>query len=366
VTTLAYLIGAGSLSIGVERAGFKLCKVFETEAYNTNAKGGWNANRPDLIPEVLELDHTSHKFCLYRDWGLDLIHGNPMCGGVSSMTRSRISSPTNSGMRKWVRMVVKAEPRSILMENGFQLGMPRMWSLLSDLTSILQNHGYEWWIWKHYAFQVGTPQVRRRMWLCATKEKIKRPELIDTSELDHLTKEDAPTLPWIEDLIGIPPSKTQGVVTNRYGQTVTGHHYGTWTDYVINTLNASIPEGRWYLQNGFVGPKHVQKQIKKGQEPDQSPIWENCPGEWNGCMSMFKPSVIRLFSCAPALIGKYKYVHPIDDRVLTHREMCRLMGFPDDWEFSDYNPNFIAQGVPVNNSRWAADRLKWVIGMEDR
>ena len=52
----------------------------------------------------------------------------------------------------------------------------------------------------------------------------------------------------------------------------------------------------------------------------------------------------------PTIIGHSRYVHPTENRLLTVREHARLMGYPDDYEFSGGTSNQynqIGESVPV-------------------
>jgi site-specific DNA-cytosine methylase len=57
------------------------------------------------------------------------------------------------------------------------------------------------------------------------------------------------------------------------------------------------------------------------------------------------------------VLSEFNLAHPTLNRLLTMREMARLMGYPDDWVFHVLHPRLVAQGVPVANARWAASRL---------
>src|SRR5215831_12044045 len=154
LNAVGYLVGAGSMTLGIEAAGFKIREIFETSGYSKNARS-WDLNRPELRHGVLELDHRSPHF--KERQGLDLIFGNPPCGGVSNMTQGGVNNKTNVCMRHWLRMVVQGRPRMILMESGYQLDTPRYEKLLKDLTNVLDAHDYWWWTWQFFSYQVGTP-----------------------------------------------------------------------------------------------------------------------------------------------------------------------------------------------------------------
>jgi DNA (cytosine-5)-methyltransferase 1 len=367
LSVVMYLVGSGSLTLGVEAAGFNVEYIYETPGYAKNART-WQLNRPDVPIDVLELDAQNDTFKHHR--GLDLICGNPPCGGVSAMTCSRINSPTNECMRKWVRMVVRARPRMILMENGYQLATKRMSSLLGDLTSVLETCGYCWWTWMFYSYQVGTPQIRRRMFLCASLD---RPRRHDLFELDDLpppgVKSSCPCGPFLEDLIGVKPSPEPVIVNGK----VIAQHYYDRADGRYEEINRLIGlhrdkiSSKTLISTGLL--ERVRKRADEGHELSlkmlpayESKHWPNMPKQFDG-MSMSRPQVIYLDRAAPAMIGFYKFVHPVDDRLLTMREMARLMGYPDWWQFHQLKPHLLAQGVPVANAKWSAERLKQVIDL---
>lgn len=369
MNALGYLIGAGSMSLGIEQAGFTVREIWETPGYGKNAQT-WALNRPDLPVNLLDLDWQSEHFARYRGVGLDLIYGNPPCGGLSAMTCSRIESPTNNCMRQWIRMVAQAQPRMILMENAFQLATDRIKPLLDDLTSVLDQWGYWWWTWLFYSYQIGTPQIRRRMFLCATQQEPKNSQYLTLHDLpDQRLKTNTPCGPYLADLVGVAPT-TEWALTQS-GNYVAQHTYDKPELYAER--NKVIQENYEQIQKRVKTSKDLEiAQAKYDADPDnrdnqkrlkkaQDLLWPDAP-KWFGGMSMHRPSVIKWESAAPAIIGFFKFVHPIDHRLLTMREMARLMGYPDKWNFHELNPSLIAQGIPVNSARWAADRMLRALG----
>jgi DNA (cytosine-5)-methyltransferase 1 len=365
--SLAYLIGAGSMSLGVERAGFQLEHLYETPGYGKNAQT-WTLNRPEVPVNILELDHTSTFFRQHQ--GLDLIYGNPPCGGLSSMTCSRMESPTNLCMRQWIRMVVQAKPRMILMENAYQLATERVKPLLQDLTDVLDSHDYYWWTWMFYSYQVGTPQIRRRMFLCATLDRPRRSDLFGLDDLPRAgDKTRCPCGVFLDDLIGVRPS-SQDVINTR-GEAITQHGYDRMDYYT--ELNRLVGVHRQRLSEPHVAMRLLEKTRLKAAEGNPLSIsqlpnyekwaWPDMPKQFDG-MSMTRPQIIHFDRAAPAMVGFFKFVHPLDDRVLTMREMARLMGYPDSWQFHKLRPHLLAQGVPANSTMWATKRMLAVIGQD--
>ncbi len=365
---LGYLIGSGSMSLGIEAAGFNLREIWETPGYAKNAKT-WNINRPHMPVNVLDLDHNNHTHFWNRlgGMGIDMIYGNPPCGGLSAMTCSRVDSPTNTCMRQWIRMVAPAGARMILMENAYQLATDRVGPLLKDLTTVLEHYGYHWWTWMFHSYQINCPQIRRRMFLCATKDPPVRQNMISLHDLPQGRKELCPVGPWLNDFVGVDPVPN-GMAITRSGNAVSQHEYGRWKGDEWN----SIIRNNWErIAGGYSTYKDLMRDYNKaatgdrvalkGYERGLKKYWPEAPKDFNGLIC-HRPHVLDWNSASHAIIGWFKYVQPFDRRLLTMREIARLMGYPDHWQFHEINPYIVAQGIPVINAYWAADRMLKVIG----
>lgn len=358
---IAYLVGAGSMSLGIEQAGFNIREVWETPDYAQNART-WTLNRPSTPARVLELDHQSDHFV---DRQVDLIYGNPPCGGVSSMGTATCENPTNACMRHWIRMVVKGKPRFIIMESGWQLDSERFARLLRDLTNVLDEHGYWWWTWRFFSYQVGTPQRRRRMFLCASLEEPKNDELLDLADLQGVRPETC--RPYLELLKGVEPSPEPVVANN--GQRAYQH----WWIERTRKGNPYLAGRRQMFRDGYVTPKQLETWRRMAEkdpgkhgrayEANKAKLWADCPPELNFSQFFTRLLVLDYDTYAPTMIAVDRFVHPEEDRVLTLREMALLMGYPLDWQFHQLRTHFAIQGVPVGNGRWVADRLLKVVGM---
>lgn len=359
MNAVGYLIGAGSMSIGVEQAGFTIDTVFETPGYSKNAVS-WDLNRPDNKHRVLDFDIES---AIPDSRGADLIFGNPPCGGMSNITGCHVDSETNNCMIKWMQMAINTRPRMILMENAYQIATKSGTPLREQLFRMLQDKGYKFWTWLFYSWQVGCPQNRRRMFVCATLDDIRNPDILTLEDLpqsdQHIT-----CMNWLWDLEDVAPSKEP--VQSTLGHYVTHHSYdNTGTLVTEYLMKASQTEFRRATNVNFMTPRQAEKWMS-GTEKEKADYerrlreglyWEDCPKVFQGMQQFRRPNQAPLFGAVPTVLSDFRIVHPTRQRLITMREQARLMGYPDTWEFHKCAANLTAQGVPAMNSRWAAERL---------
>ena len=71
---------------------------------------------------------------------------------------------------------------------------------------------------------------------------------------------------------------------------------------------------------------------------------------------------------APTVMGKSKFIHPEDDRMLTPRENARLMTFPDEHLFYGSNESIydqIGEAVPPLIAKLIGDKIKKLLEKSD-
>ena len=131
-TVLDLFCGAGGLSLGLRRAGFRIIAAYDNwqPAIETYA-----ANFDDPI-ERIDITEDSH---LPK---ADLIVGGPPCQGFSSAGMRRDEDARNTLVRVFARLVAAAKPRAFLFENveGFLTGSRGRF--IFDLLEPLIEAGY--------------------------------------------------------------------------------------------------------------------------------------------------------------------------------------------------------------------------------
>ncbi|MHA1213875.1 MAG: DNA cytosine methyltransferase [Candidatus Hodarchaeales archaeon] len=69
---------------------------------------------------------------------------------------------------------------------------------------------------------------------------------------------------------------------------------------------------------------------------------------------------LRLDEPSPTVMGKSRFIHPIEPRLCTVREHARLMGYPDSAQFSgpiEWKYNQVGESVPPPLSKYIAENL---------
>lgn len=249
----------------------------------------------------------------------DLVVGGPPCQGFSLLNKKRKTDARRALWEPYMDIVARSEARMFVMENVPDL-------LKSDEFQAIAEHaeglGFTLKAAKLNAADYGTPQVRRRAIVVGFKHHLLE-DVPFPPPPTHQKPAPAMTLPpWpvVEEAIGnlAPPVGT----ALRTCDPPYDLHFGRNPTDLSRKRYALIPEGgnRFDLQR---------------LAPEITPqCWLNKP---TGGTDLFgrlwrnRPSVtIRTEFFKPE---KGRYLHPTQNRPITHREAARLMGFPDDFRF---------------------------------
>ncbi len=118
LTAIDIFAGAGSLTVGLKRAGFRVVAAVKLESH---AFATYKANHPEVkfLKEnitavsgdvLLELAETNR---------IDLLVGCPPCQGFTSLTAKykEKEDPRNEPVLEIARLVEEVRPQAIMMEN---------------------------------------------------------------------------------------------------------------------------------------------------------------------------------------------------------------------------------------------------------
>lgn len=165
--------GAGGLSMGFEWAGHELVAAVDNDAASltTLARNGIPSERlvnTDLSdPRALEAALTALREAACG--GLDLLIGGPPCQGFSTAGKNRMDDPRNRLVHAFLRAAERLRPGRVLMENVPALMYRRRRPVIDAIIQRLNSLGYDVAIAVLHAEGYGVPQMRRRLFISASR-----------------------------------------------------------------------------------------------------------------------------------------------------------------------------------------------------
>lgn len=256
----------------------------------------------------------------------DIVVGGPPCQGFSNLGAKRDDDERNELWDRYVDTLTRVKPKVFVLENVDRFRKTHQFeAFCSELSDGNRLEEYEIDFDVLKASQFGSYQLRKRVIVIGTRKGIPKVELPAPKfleEKDWPKVKDALSgvderIP--QDRVDLPKDRTLEV----FGEVVPGpytasqlHITRSYTELSKQRF-ASIPEGG----NRFDLPEHLK-----------APCWKkhsSGSGDVMGRLRWGKHSVtIRTEFFKPE---KGRYLHPSEDRAISHHEAARLQGFPDDF-----------------------------------
>jgi len=165
-TAIDLFSGAGGLTLGLKRAGFKV--LVGVELHKEIAKT-YKANHPDVKLLTKNVKYVSANK-IFESAGrkeIDLVAGCPPCQGFSQLTAKwKKRDPRNRLVLEMGRIVCKIKPRMVMMENVPGITTKGK-SILGEFVTRLEKLGYIVTMDVLQMADYGVPQSRRRFVLLA-------------------------------------------------------------------------------------------------------------------------------------------------------------------------------------------------------
>ncbi|VVB57468.1 Modification methylase MthTI [uncultured archaeon] len=300
-TAIDLFSGAGGLTLGLKKAGFRVLAAVEIEPLAVET---YRMNHPEVKVFSKNIRWLTCKRVMQelniKPGELDLLAGCPPCQGFSTVrTRNKKSSvfdPRNELIFEFMRFVKRLRPKTVMLENvpglakderfhHFCAKLERMKYLMNP--AVLDASKY------------GVPQRRERLIMIAAKGK-----------KIELGAEDNKILTVKDALRDIDETMNQDPLHNKTEK----------RDPHIMELIRFVPKN---------GGSRLDLPEKYHLE---------CHKKTNG----FKDVYGRMSwdKVAPTITGvcnnpsKGRFLHPTEDRAITLREAALLQGFPQDYKFS--------------------------------
>lgn len=323
LTAADLFAGAGGLSVGLLRAGFKVISAVERDP---QAADTYQANHPET--KLIRADVTgvsADDLLTDRRRRLDLLAAGPPCQGFSIKGQRKGSHPANAMIDQCLRLARALQPRAILIENvqGL-LSLQRGYYFDRLFTGLERIHtlGQRLYDVSHEvlnAAEYGLPQVRRRLFIVAVEKGADWAWPTPTTApgdvtlwdaIGDLPADTAPADKMIEYRLSFEKASEYARSLRAEFHAVTNHHTKRLEELRLSRLEV-LKEGQ--------NRKHLPEDLRAGGHDT-------------------KYRRLRAESPAPTLtahMGKdlSDFIHPKLARTLTVREAARLQGFPDAYEF---------------------------------
>ncbi len=163
--------GAGGLSYGFEKAGFKTIYAVE---FNKIYADSYKLNFCDVDVQVGDIKKISNKDILnikekYGD--IDIIIGGPPCQGFSiagNIGRKFLDDPRNRLFLEYVRFVKILKPKMFVLENVAALVTHNKGKTINEIVECFKKCGYKVQYSVLNSVDYNVPQERRRVFIVGT------------------------------------------------------------------------------------------------------------------------------------------------------------------------------------------------------
>ncbi len=335
--------GAGGFSLGFDLTGhYDIIGAIEFDQW---AADTFQYNHPKATTLVGDIQKFDKNFLLdkFQDRP-DIILGGPPCQGYSIANRNAgdATDPRNSLFKEFIRLGEVFDPEVMIMENVPNLMKAKTSSkdlVIDIIVKELENLGYNVYHTILNATDFGIPQIRRRLVVIASKQKLENPFPEPTHSVEtnsySLFGNDLKRTPTLWDAISdLPQTEAcQG---------------GEIMDYPTSPKNEfqKAIRGNSKMVYNHVAMRHSKRMVERfasmswghsvSDVPDHlKPIKRNGNGEFSE--KVYDQNNRRMYpdkQCHTIAASFYaNFVHPYKNRNFTPREGARIQTFPDWYVF---------------------------------
>lgn len=325
--------GAGGLAVGFRQAGWSILAANDAD---TAAGETFRLNFPEAAFFEGPIGGLTAKqvldACEIKKGELDCLIGGPPCQSFSYNNHQRSASDDRARLFEcYLRLVEGLNPKTLVMENVPGIKTIDDGKVVKEIARRLKALGFESTLEILSADDFGTPQVRRRVFIVATRVGKKTPAALIPKPKKRARKvkvwQAIGDLPELGNGGGdhIAP-RTNVHATTKYQRAIRdgakklhNHVCHALTSVNLNRI-VHVPEGgnwrdvpRRLLPAGMKRARksdHTKRYGRLAKKGLASTVLTKCDPHW-GC-----------------------YVHPTQDRTISVREAARLQGFPDSFRFA--------------------------------
>lgn len=328
--------GGGGLSLGLERAGYRvgLAVDHEPRAVETHAH---NFRGLALQRDLSDPEQVQALITLLQDTPIALVAGGPPCQPFSRAGRSKIRSLVRDGVRNavdergslwraFLRIALAVRPDAVLLENVPDMALGDELVVVRCIVAELEAAGYDTHVQLVDAWRHGVPQHRQRLILAATRE----------GATFRWPRSRRPITLW--DAIGdLPPlGESTGGRELSYNrrQQLTRFQQRARSSMRSDELRDLI----WDHQTRPVRDDDRRAFALMTSTTRYSDLPEELRRYGHESFNdkykrLGRDELSRSITAHIAKDG-YWYIHPLEQRTLTVREAARLQTFPDHYRFA--------------------------------
>jgi site-specific DNA-cytosine methylase len=355
---------AGGFTLGMVQAGFEL--VGKKEMPGAFGVANCEANR-----ELLG-DNWRSQVGPWEEWepiDAPVIAGNPPCSGFSLLSGKDfrgIESKINSCMWAQVGYSAKVRPEVTIFESvqqAYKQGRPLMQALRTKMEEVTGDR-YELVHILHNAASIGGAAIRKRYFMMLTKIPF------------GITQPHVERVPTLRESIGDLEGLNQMWEPQPYVNEPSWWAKSRRSD--AGVVDGHIGRNTPLARRAYDLMRGVQWEEGEVMPDVARKHWEtlgHLPLSWQSTAAKlvandFKMgfySMMRWNADRPARVitggGVDLVLHYKEDRLLTHREVARIQGFPDTWKIEPLRTVSGLQltwgkGIPVDCGRWIGTAIK--------
>jgi DNA (cytosine-5)-methyltransferase 1 len=345
--------GAGGLAVGFREAGWAVLAANDADE---GASETFRLNFPEASffegPIALLTSKALLKECGLRKGQLDCLIGGPPCQSFSYNNHQRSAEDDRARLfRDYLRLVKGLRPKTLVMENVPGILTIGNNSVIAEISAKLKKLGYDVIVRVLSAEEFGTPQVRRRVFIVASRigsaefmlpasshkaaAGARRPAPTATLKIIKRTARAKPVT--VQQAIGdLPPLRSGG-----------GKHTASRIKKpAVTAFQKRVRKGARQLHN-HVCHALTAPMLKRIKHVPEGGNWRNIPfrllpsgmqradphdhTKRYGRLARKGFASTLLTKCDPHWGA---YVHPTQNRTISVREAARLQGFPDRFVFA--------------------------------
>lgn len=312
LSVLDLFSGAGGLTAGFELTGsFRTVRAVEMDP---QAAASFRATFGDIVDVMTVGDWLKTRDVPH----VDVLVGGPPCQGFSSLGKRELEDARNLLWRDYADVILRSRPKYFVLENVAAFLKSEQFIRLRNAT---RGNGrlraYTFRAEVLNAADFGAPQARKRAILIGWHRDLPDPGMpAPTHERRHVTvREVLRGVPRKVPVTELPPRAVEVAGRLVPGEFTTPQlHVGRTYESASLARIRSIPAGG----NRFDIPTKMQPQCWQKHASGSADVM--------GRLHLDRPAVtIRTEFFKPE---KGRYLHPTEDRAITHYEAALIQGFP--------------------------------------